>query len=232
MQLPYPELIERSVGLIEIIWVNAVLSGDNAVVIALACRGLPPDRRRLGMTLGAGVAVLMRIALTAIVSTLLETPFLKIVGGVLLLWVGAKVVVDEDETHEGRVASDRLWPAIRTIAIADVVMSLDNVLAIAAASRGSTVLLVTGLAISIPLIVAGATLVMGVLERFPVLIWAGAVLLGWLAGEMVGSDPFVLARLGPERAATLAWPAPLAGVALVLLAGAVLRRLNAPKRGL
>ena len=170
---------------LKIIWINILLSGDNAIVIALACRALPPRQRFWGIILGAGAAVLLRIFFTVILQHVLELPWLKLVGGFLLLWIAIKLLI-QDETDEADIkSSDNLWGAVRTVAIADVVMSLDNVLAIAAAAKGNTGLIIFGLAISIPLIVAGATLIMALLTRFPVLVWAGAALLGWIAGELI-----------------------------------------------
>ena len=155
-----PDLLK----LTQIIWINIILSGDNAVVIAMACRGLPQNKQRAGMVLGAFVAVALRIVFTLLVATLLSTPFLKILGGCLLLWIAVKLVLGEDD-HGGDVKeTDRLWQAVRTVAIADAVMSLDNVLAIAAVAKDSTPLLMIGLAISIPLIIAGAALIMALLS--------------------------------------------------------------------
>jgi YjbE family integral membrane protein len=217
-----PQLIK----VLEIIWVNIILSGDNAVVIAMACRSLPVAQRRTGMVLGAGVAVVLRIIFTVLVATLLSTPFLKIIGSLLLLWVAVKLITGEDEGSE-IAASERLMHAVRTIAIADAVMSLDNVLAIAAVAQDSTALLVLGLAISIPLIVAGATLIMVLLERFPILVWAGAALLGWIAGEMLISDPALVTRLGGEMVHRLEFPIAAIGAALVLALGYVMNRYSA-----
>ena len=215
--------------LIEIIWINIVLSGDNAVVIALACRGLPPDRQRTGMILGGGVAIVLRLVFTAVIVTLLATPYLKLVGGVLLLWVAVKLVGGEAEDEAAIKGSDKLWKAVRTIAIADAVMSLDNVLAIAAVAGNSTWLLIAGLAISIPLIVAGASLLVGLLKRFPILVWAGSALLGWVAGEMMLSDPAAVTRLGQELAHWLEVPAGILAAALVVAIGFGLsRRRNRP----
>ena len=213
----------QALKVIEIIWVNIILSGDNAVVIAMACRGLPADKQRIGMLLGAGVAVVLRIIFTALVATLLTTPFLKIVGALLLFWVAVKLILGEEGESEIK-ESDRLWNAVRTVAIADAVMSLDNVLAIAAVARDSTFLLMLGLAISIPLIVAGASLIITLLERFPVLVWAGAALLGWIAGEMLVSDPALVARLGAEQSHRLELPAAVVGAAFVLGLGFLLTR--------
>jgi YjbE family integral membrane protein len=174
--------------LLEIILLNIVLSGDNAVVIALACSGLPKEQRAIGVMLGAGVAVLLRIIFTVGLGTLLGTPWLKLAGGLLLLWIAIKLLMDE--IGEPEVArSSNIWGAVRTVALADLVMSLDNVLAIAAVAKGSWLLIITGLVISIPLIVFGATLVMKLLSRFPILVWLGAGLLGWVAGDMISEEP-------------------------------------------
>jgi len=175
-------------SLLQIIWIDLLLSGDNAVVIALACRSLPPNQRKWGILLGAGAAVGLRIIFALAVSYLLGIPFLKVVGGLLLLWIAVKLVTDSDGGAHEVAASDSLWKAVRTIAIADAVMSLDNVVAIAAASRGHPELFIFGLLLTIPLIIAGSQLVMALLTRFPILVWAGAALLGWIAGEMLVSD--------------------------------------------
>jgi YjbE family integral membrane protein len=213
--------------LIQIIWINIILSGDNAVVIALACRGLPESKQRIGMILGALVAVALRIVFTVLVATLLSTPFLKIIGGCLLLWIAVKLVLGEEEEGGSVKETDRLWHAVRTIAIADAVMSLDNVLAIAAVAKDSTFLLVVGLAISIPLIVAGAALIMALLARFPFLVWAGSALLGWVAGDMLVSDPWLVERLGPTLVHRIELPvAALCAVAVVAV-GFVLNRRGA-----
>ena len=175
-----------SVG--KIIWINVLLSGDNALVIAMACRGLHGRHRLWGMVIGAGIAVVLLIAFTGIVATLMSLPYLKLVGGVALLVIAAKLLVPEDENDE-IAAGTTLWHAIRIVVIADIIMSLDNVIAVAAAANGQISLLVLGLAISIPMIIAGAALIMLVLDRFPVLIWLGAMLLGWIAGDVIASDP-------------------------------------------
>lgn len=177
------------VQVLKIIWINILLSGDNAIVIALACRGLPPKQRFWGIVLGAGAAVGLRIFFTVILAYVLELPWLRLVGGLLLLWIAVKLLVQDEADETSVESSDNLWGAVRTVAIADVVMSLDNVLAIAAAAHGDMTLIVFGLAISIPLIVAGATLIMALLTRFPILVWAGAGLLGWIAGELMVEDP-------------------------------------------
>lgn len=181
-----------SVG--KIIWINVLLSGDNALVIAMACRGLHGRHRLWGMVIGAGVAVVLLIAFTGIVATLMSLPFLKLVGGVALLVIAAKLLVPEDENDE-IAAGTTLWHAVRIVVIADIIMSLDNVIAVAAAANGQISLLVLGLAISIPMIIAGAALIMLVLDRFPLLIWFGAMLLGWIAGDVIASDPVDQAAL-------------------------------------
>ena len=183
------------VALGKIMWINILLSGDNALVIAMACRGLPPRQRFWGMILGAGVAVGLRIIFTGIVVSLMAVPFLKLVGGLALLYIAAKLLVPEHEGEGDVDAAAHLWAAVRIVAIADIVMSLDNVIAVAAAANGSIPLLVIGLAISVPLIVAGAALIMALLTRMPALVWAGAGLLGWVAGEVMATDPAVVPYL-------------------------------------
>ena len=178
------------VGLAKIIGVNIVLSGDNAVVIALAARALPPKQQKQAIFWGAGAAVVMRIVLTIFAVALLQLPWLKIIGALLLLWIGVKLLIPE-EGGEDVNASDNLIAAIKTILIADLVMSLDNVIAVAAAAGGSYLLLILGLAISIPLVIFGATLLIKLMERWPVIITIGAALIGWVAGEMMVTDPAI-----------------------------------------
>ncbi|WP_460447825.1 TerC family protein [Alsobacter sp. SYSU BS001988] len=214
-----------ALAILEVVWVNILLSGDNAVVIALACRGLPARQRRAGLVLGAGVAVLLRIVFTVIVAKLLSTPFLRIIGSILLLWVAVKLIAEDDEADDDAVkASERLLSAIWTIAVADMVMSLDNVLAIAAIAKDNMALMALGLVISIPLIVAGATLIMALLARFPLMVWAGAGLLGWVAGEMLDSDPYLVERFGETQLKHLEIPFAIAGAAIVLGVGFVMKR--------
>jgi YjbE family integral membrane protein len=172
----------------KIIWINVLLSGDNALVIAMACRGLHGRSRLWGMIIGAGIAVVLLIAFTGIVATLMSLPYLKLIGGLALIVIAAKLLVPEDENDE-IAAGTTLWHAVRIVVIADIIMSLDNVIAVAAAANGQLSLLVIGLAVSIPMIIAGAALIMLVLDRFPVLIWIGAMLLGWIAGGVIVSDP-------------------------------------------
>jgi YjbE family integral membrane protein len=212
------------VAIFEVVWINIILSGDNAVVIALACRGLPARQRRLGLVLGSGVAIIMRIIFTVLVVKLLETPFLRIAGSLLLLWIAVKLLVEDDEGEDKIRSSEKLIAAIWTVAVADMVMSLDNVLAIAAVAKDNTMMLILGLVISIPLIVAGATIIMAMLARFPLLVWAGAGLLGWVAGEMLDSDPWLVGRFGEDVLHRLELPAAIACTLFVLGAGWILRR--------
>ena len=174
-------------ALAKIIGVNIVLSGDNAVVIALAARSLPPKQQKKAIFWGSGAAIILRIVLTMFAVALLSLPWLKLIGSVLLLWIGTKLLIPEDEDPDIN-SSDNLVTAIKTILIADLVMSLDNVIAVAAAAGGSVVLLVLGLAISIPLVIFGATLLVKVMERWPIIITIGAGLLGFVAGEMAWED--------------------------------------------
>jgi YjbE family integral membrane protein len=215
-------------AVVKIIWINVLLSGDNAVVIAMACRGLPPRQRLWGMTLGAGAAVLLRIIFTAAVASLLTLPYLKIAGGLALFYIAAKLLVPDDPDENEVQAAEHLWRAVKIVAIADIVMSLDNVIAIAAAAQGNMALLVLGLAISIPLIVAGAALIMSLLDRFPILVWAGAALLGWIVGETITTDPVTASYLvhsyGPAAVRTVTYAAAAAGAVLVLIVGGLWRR--------
>jgi len=177
------------IGLGKIIWVNIILSGDNAVVIALAARSLPLHQQKKAVAWGAGAAVGMRIVLTIVAVELLKFSFLKLIGGALLLWIAVKLLVPEDGDGDGIESSSNLMTAIKTILIADLVMSLDNVIAVAAAAKGNMVLLILGLAISIPLVIFGATVLMKLMEKYPVIITLGAGILGWVAGEMFITDP-------------------------------------------
>ena len=176
------------IGLLKIIGVNIILSGDNAVVIALAARSLPAKQQKAAVLWGSGAAVVMRIVLTIFAVALLTLPWLKLVGSLLLFWIGIKLLVpEEDEANVN--ASDNLVSAIKTILIADLVMSIDNVIAVAAAAQGSMTLLILGLAISIPLVIFGSTLLLHLMERWPVIITVGGGLLGFVAGEMLVTDP-------------------------------------------
>jgi YjbE family integral membrane protein len=180
-----------------IIWVNIILSGDNAVVIALAARALPPNQQRQAIFWGSAAAIVMRVVLTIIAVEMLKWPWLKIIGALLLVYIGVTLMLEDDDSEDGdNKQGGSLLVAIRTILIADLVMSLDNVLAVAAAAKGNITLLVIGLALSIPLIIFGSALLLKVMERFPIIITAGAALLGFLAGEMLLTDPALVARIG------------------------------------
>jgi YjbE family integral membrane protein len=213
------------IAVFQIIWIDILLSGDNAVVIALACRKLPPRQRMWGIVLGTLVAISLRVIFTGMVTQLMTMPYVKLVGGVLLFWIAVKLLGGEENEREIE-AVDSLWRAIKIVAIADVVMSLDNIIAVAAAARGSYALLMFGLAVSIPLIMAGAAIVIALLERFPVIVWAGAALLGWIAGEIIAGDPLFTPHLDSATAHSVQLGAAMAGALLVLLIGVVRRRLN------
>ena len=209
------------IGLAKIIGVNIVLSGDNAVVIALAARSLPPKQQKMAILWGAGAAVILRIILTIFAVALLALPWLKIIGGLLLFWIGIKLLVPEDGGDDIS-SSDHLFTAIKTILIADLVMSLDNVIAVAAAAGGSMTLLVLGLAISIPLVVFGATLLVTLMERYPVIITVGAALIGMVAGEMLVTDPALKGWLGGVGVQFGEDGTPrVAGLSLELICGAI-----------
>jgi YjbE family integral membrane protein len=212
--------------LLEIIWINILLSGDNAVVIALACRSLPEEQRTLGVMLGSGAAVALRVVFTVLVVELLGLPFVKIVGGFLLLWIAVRLAGAEEPQKEVRPANT-LWSAIRIIAVADAVMSLDNMIAVAAAAKGSKLLIVLGLALSIPLLVFGSTLVLALFNRFPILVWAGAVLLGWIAGNLIGGDPNLATWLRVRWPGFDTWDGP-AGAVFVAVIAWLRRRHKAP----
>jgi YjbE family integral membrane protein len=203
----------------QIIWIDLLLSGDNAVVIAMACRSLPEQQRRIGILLGAGAAVGLRIVFAFIITQILGVPFLKAFGGLLLVWIAVKLVCGQEHTEHNITASNRLWQAVGTIAVADAIMSLDNVVAIAAIAREDYSLFIFGLALSVPLIVVGASIITRIIANYPVFVWAGAALLGWIAGEMIISDRAAFARLGMEVPHGLHYAAATAGAALVLALG-------------
>ncbi len=181
-----------ALAVLKIIGINIVLSGDNAVVIALACRSLPPRERMLGILLGAGAAVVLRIIFTLLIQQLLDIQFLKLAGGLLLFWIAVKLLTQEEASEDSVRGGSSIWEAVKIVAIADIVMSLDNVLAIAAAAGGDWRLIVFGLIISIPLVIGGSTLIVSLLTRYPILVWAGAALLGWVAGELLATEPALL----------------------------------------
>ncbi|MSQ60405.1 MAG: TerC family protein [Betaproteobacteria bacterium] len=206
-------------ALIEIIGVNVILSGDNAVVIALAARTLPPEQQKKAILYGSLAAIVMRVILTIVAAKLLTLPWLKITGSVLLIWIGIKLIIPEGEgEHGGAARSSSAIAAIRTILIADLVMSLDNVLAVAAAAKDSIPLLVLGLAVSIPIIIFGSTLILRLMDRFPVIITVGGALLGYVAGEMAVGDSAMSAWID-DYAHWLHYAAPAAGAVLVIAVG-------------
>jgi YjbE family integral membrane protein len=208
---------------VEIIVINILLSGDNAVVIALACRNLSKRQRRLGIFWGVIGAVVLRVVLTFFAIQLLTLPYLQIVGGALLVWIGIKLIAeDEGDEHEVQ-ASDRLISAVKTVIVADLVMSLDNVVGVAAAAKGSLLLLVFGLAVSIPLVVIGAQIIMKMIEHFPWLVVAGGGLLGYIAGEMMTADSAVKEWVDAS-APMLHYAVPVTGVVIVVAVGLWLTR--------
>ncbi len=217
-------------AILQIVFINILLSGDNAVVIAMACRGLPPHQRRWGLIIGAGLAVVLLIIFAEIITRLMLLPYLKLIGGAALLYIAAKLVVPEAADKNEVQAVAHLWRAIGIVAVADVIMSLGNIIAVAAVARGDFLLIAISLALSIPLIVAGAALIMALLDRFPILVWAGAALLGWVAGETVASDPALLGHLsaefGEQFAQQVEFAAAGSGAALVIAAGGLWRQLS------
>src|SRR5437867_5724731 len=205
-------------AVVEIILVNILLSGDNAVVIALACRNLATRQRRLGIFWGVMGAIVLRIVLTFFAMTLLANPYLKLIGGALLIWIGIKLIAKDDGGEHKVKASDRLLAAVWTIIIADLVMSLDNVMGVAAAAKGSMPLIVFGLIISIPIVVVGSQIITRLIQRFPILVLAGGGLLGYIAGEMMVEDPAIAPWIG-ANAAKHVWIAPIVGVVVVVAVG-------------
>jgi YjbE family integral membrane protein len=234
-------------AVVQIIWIDIVLSGDNAVVIALACRGLPVRQRRMGMIFGAGVAALLLIGFTITVSALMALPYLRLVSACALIWIAVNLVGpgghDEAATP---AATASMWRAVRVVVVADVIMGLDNAVAIAAIANGRYLLLGLGLAISIPVVFAGSAIVLALIERFPIIVWAGGAVLGWVAGGLFVSDPVVEARLDAFAGANVemisvmagalrhvaaalglslaAFAFGIAGALIVILAGAIWRR--------
>src|SRR5574342_551150 len=223
------------VGLWQIILVNIVLSGDNAVVIALAARSLPPRQQKQAVFWGAGAAVIMRIILTVIAVEMLKWPWLKLIGAALLLWIAVKLLLPEDGDGDDVESSDNLWSAIKTILIADLVMSLDNVIAVAAAADSAAptpdmvamkyTLLILGLAISIPIVIFGSTLMLKLMERWPVIITLGGALLGWIAGEMMVTDPAIDAWVEHNAAWLEQWRvAAIVGAVIVIVVGTLIAK--------
>jgi YjbE family integral membrane protein len=178
-------------GLLMIIWIDIILSGDNAVVIALATRNLPAHQQKKAIIFGAGAAVGLRVALAVVASLLMDLYFIQIIGGLMLLWIGTQLLEGEDDEANINSEHGSMFAAIRTILIADFVMSLDNVIAVAAAAKGDELLLVIGLAISIPLVIFGSTLMLKLMERFPFIVTLGALLIGWIGGGTISNDVFL-----------------------------------------
>jgi len=208
----------------EIILINILLSGDNAVVIALACRRLPRTQRIWGMVIGAGVASILLIAFTGVVAALVSLPYLKMAGAVALLWVAVRLLADEDGDDDEVHAPDSLWRAVRIVVIADIVMSLDNTIAVAVTAKGNYLLLGLGLAVSIPIVIGGSAAIMWVLRKLPFLVWVGAMLLGWIAGDIFIDDPVLAPLIGQEAVERLNYPAALLGATFVLVTSLMLRR--------
>jgi YjbE family integral membrane protein len=220
-------------ALVKIIGVNIILSGDNAVVIALACRSLPPRQQKLGIIFGAGAAVVLRIIFTFIVVALMAIPYLKFVGGLLLFWIGYKLTQPEHEGEKDVNAASNLMGAVRTVLIADAVMSLDNVIAVAGAAEAyppaKEVLIGLGLLISIPLVVFGAAILIKLIGRYPIIVTLGAALIGWVGGEVIVTDPAWSAWVD-EHAHWLHWGGPLIGAILVIAIGKLLARPHEPTK--
>jgi len=217
-------------AVLQIVFVNILLSGDNAVVIAMACRSLSRRERFWGMVIGAAAAVLLRLIFTGIVGRLMLLPYLKLIGGVALIYVAAKLLVPERTDRSKVEAVAQLWRAVWIVVVADIVMSLDNVIAVAAIAQGSVLLLAIGLAASIPIILAGAAFIMVLIDRLPILVWAGAGLLGWIAGEVISTDPavsrYIIARFGERLMQQMEFAASISGVLLVIAVGGLWRQLH------
>ncbi len=211
----------------QIIMIDILLGGDNAVVIALACRKLPPEQRTKGILWGTAGAIFLRVVLIAFALTLLQVPYLKLVGAALLIWIGVKLLAPQDEDEHSNIeGSDRLWAAVKTVIIADLVMSVDNVIAIAGAATGAgeqhqLPLVIFGLLVSVPIIIWGSQMVLKLMDRFPIIITIGGMLLGWIAGTMAHTDPAVVDWLPQTK--TWYYGLGIAGALLVYLAGLVLR---------
>ena len=214
---------------LQIMGINILLSGDNAVVIALAVRALPPKERFWGMVLGAGAAAVLLILFTGIVATLMQLPYLKLAGGLALFWVAIKLVTPQAHDEEGTTeAVEDLWRAVRVVVVANIVMSLDNVIAVAAAAKGDYLLLGLGLAVSIPVVIAGSALFLAIIERFPIVIWGGGALLGWIAGGLLPEDPMLAQFFPPAALDTLDVVCGVAGAIIVVGVGWFLVRSRTP----
>lgn len=228
-----PEQAPFWIAALRIVLINILLSGDNAVVIALACRELPHRQRLWGMVIGAGLAVILLIFFTGIVAQLMLRPYLKLIGGMALFFIAAKLLLPEDADEREVQAEAHLWRAVRIVVVADVIMSLDNIIAVATAAHGNLGLLVVGLTVSIPMIVAGAAVIMALLDRFPIVVWIGAALLGWIAGEAIATDlavsRYLMSAFGEKFVQEVEWAVPGAGAVLVIAVGGLWRRLHLAK---
>ena len=220
--MEYLQTADFWIGLLKIVWINIILSGDNAVVIAMAARSLPPQQQRTAVLFGSGAAVILRIALTVVAAKLLALPYLQIIGGALLLWIGTQLLSEEEEGEGQDKEYGSMLAAVRTILLADPVMSLDNVIAVAAAAQGSMVLLILGLAISIPLVIFGSTLMIKLMERFPIIVMLGAALIGWVGGETIVSDTILRDVLAVKP--WLHYAAAVAGAVFVVAVGRWLQK--------
>ena len=205
---------------LQIMGINILLSGDNAVVIALAVRGLPHKQRFWGMVLGAGCAAVLLILFTGIVATLMQLPYLKFAGGLALFWVAIKLVTPQPhDAEDSPEATEDLWRAVRVVVVANLVMSLDNVIAVAAAAKGNYLLLGLGLAVSIPVVIAGSALFLAIIERFPIVIWGGGALLGWIAGGLLPEDPVVASQFSADMIDKVDTLSGIVGALLVVSVG-------------
>jgi YjbE family integral membrane protein len=217
-------------AVLQIVFINILLSGDNAVVIAMACRSLPPRERVWGLVLGAGFAVILRLIFTGVAAQLMLLPYVKLAGGLALIYVAAKLLVPERADRNKVAAVSNLWRAVGIVVVADIVMSIDNVIAVAAIAQGNLALMGIGLAASIPIILAGAALIIALLDRFPILVWTGAALLGWISGDVIATDPAVLvyltAKFDPQFAEQIEFAAAASGVLLVIATGGLWRQLH------
>jgi YjbE family integral membrane protein len=245
-QLAHPQFW---VAVLQVVWINILLSGDNAVVIAMACRGLPRRQRRWGMIIGAGIAAVLLVGFTAVVSELMLLPYRRLVSAAVLFWIAIKLVGPADAGEDdGPKTTENLWRAVQVVVVADIIMSLDNVVAVAAVANGRYALLASGLAISIPIVVAGSAAILALLERFPIIVWAGGAVLGWVAGQLLVTDPLIATRLDATAAVhielnstltgtaqhaiyqidadLLEWAAGIVGAAFVPVAGWLWRRGN------
>jgi YjbE family integral membrane protein len=218
------------VGVPQIVLINVLLSGDTAVVIAMACRGLPPRQRSWGMAIGAGTAAVLLVIFAVVIAPLLAFPYVKVIGGVALIYIAVKLLTPQTPGQDGVEEATHLWRVVRIVALADIVMGFDNIIAVAAVARGNLALLVVGLVISIPIVLLGAALISALLDRFPLLVWAGAALLGWIAGDIIATDrvvsDYLIADLGETFARQASIAAACAGAVLVIAAGVLLRRGN------